>query len=175
MLVVVWGLGVLRRVSGEYPVGLWRDCLRVSGNGPGGWRWVRGARGWPFWGVNLGWGDQPRLRHTAKEQGRGAAWPLQDLICAQMFRAHDGFLPSRPDAVLGMPPGRRRRHSYQPRAFALGSSPQTRFPALKARLILPAHQEQPLLGWYKAGRWPESNGVSPKPDQRLLTSSPTMI
>jgi hypothetical protein len=83
-----------------------------------------------------------------------------------------------------MPLRRRRRHSYQPRAFALGSSPQARFPALKARLILLPHQEQPpqcykagrwpalgkrgheprtnALGWYEAGRWPESNGVSPQ-------------
>src|ERR1039458_9109633 len=91
----------------------------------------------------------------------------------------------RQRAVQGLPLRRRRRHSYQPRAFALGSSPQARFPALKARLILPPHQEQPpqyyetgrwpalgkrgrepranALGWYEAGRWPESNGVSPKP------------
>jgi hypothetical protein len=94
------------------------------------------------------------------------------------------FLPSRPDVVLVMPLRRRRRHSYQPRAIALGSSPQALFPALKARLILPPRQEQPpqryeacrwpalgkwgreptaiALGWYAAGRWPGSNGVSPK-------------
>src|ERR1035441_3300458 len=35
-----------------------------------------GVRGWPFGGANLGWSDQPRLRQPAKEQGRGAAWPL---------------------------------------------------------------------------------------------------
>jgi hypothetical protein len=95
-----------------------------------------------------------------------------------------GFLPSRPDLVLGMPLRRRRRHSYQPRAIGLGSSPQARFPALKARLILPPRQEQPpqryeagrwpalgkrghepraiALGWYETGRWPGSNGVSPQ-------------
>jgi hypothetical protein len=99
-------------------------------------------------------------------------------------RAQDGFLQSGPDVVPGMTLRRRRRHSYQPRAFALGSSPQAQLLALKARLILPPRQEQPpqcyeagrwpalgkqdhepranALGWYEAGRWPESNGVSPQ-------------
>jgi hypothetical protein len=40
--------------------------------GGGGW----GARGWSFAGANLGWSYRPRLRQLAKEQGRGAAWPL---------------------------------------------------------------------------------------------------
>ena len=81
---------------------------------------------------------------------RGTAVVLT--ISARDRRAQDGFLPNRYDVVLGMPPTRRRRHSYQPRAFALGSSPRSRFPALKARLILPPHQEQPPQ-CYVAGRW----------------------
>ena len=43
-----------------------------------------------------------------------------------------------------MPLRRRRRHSYQPRAIALGSSPQAPFPALKGRLILPL-MKKPVL------------------------------
>jgi len=42
-----------KRYYGETPAGLRRDCRPVSGNGPGGWRWV-GAKRWPFWGANLG-------------------------------------------------------------------------------------------------------------------------
>ena len=76
---------------------------------------------------------------------------------------------------------RRRRHSYQPRAAALGVSPGRRFPALKARFILHPDRDQPsqayeagrwpagakrghepraiALGWYESGRWPESSGA----------------
>jgi hypothetical protein len=76
---------------------------------------------------------------------------------------------------------RRRSHSYQPRALALGVSPGRRFPALKARFIPHPDRDQPsqayeagrwpavgkrgyepraiALGWYEPGRWPESSGV----------------
>ena len=62
--------------------------------------------------------------------------PSRDLPALYRW-AQDRFLPTSPDVVLAMPLRRRRRHSYQPRAFALGSSPRARIPALKARLILP--------------------------------------
>src|SRR5208283_1650644 len=62
-----------KRCYGEPPGGLRRDRRPVSGNGPGGRRWV-GDQGWPFWGANLGQRGQPRMRQPAKEHGRGAAW-----------------------------------------------------------------------------------------------------
>ena len=58
MLVVVWGLGVLRRDSHETPEGL----------PPYQWEWAgrvavgEGSEADP----NLGWSDQPRLRQPAK-------------------------------------------------------------------------------------------------------------
>ena len=95
--------------------------------------------------------------------------------------AQDRILPCRPEAALRTRLRRRRRHSYQPRANALGSLPERRSPALKARLILPRLQEpQPqtdeagrwpametrgreprasALGWYEIGPWPESEGA----------------
>jgi hypothetical protein len=95
--------------------------------------------------------------------------------------AQGRFLPGRFDAALGMLLRRRRRHSYQPRAVALGVSPERRFPALKARFIPYPGRDRPnrayeagrwpavgkrgyepraiALGWYEPGRWPESSGV----------------
>jgi hypothetical protein len=49
----------------------------------------------PFGEANLGWSCQPRLRQPAKEQGRGAAWPLGLLRIGLRLRRESRMTPGR--------------------------------------------------------------------------------
>ena len=72
MLVLLFGLsGTTARLRGDSG-GTAALSAGIGQGVGGGWE----ARGWPLWGANLGQRCQPRMRQTAKEQGRGAAWPL---------------------------------------------------------------------------------------------------
>src|ERR1017187_7753228 len=53
-----------KRYYGETPVRLRRDCRPIRGNGPGGWRWVRGQR-------LAFWGSQPGLERSAETPATG--------------------------------------------------------------------------------------------------------
>ena len=90
------GLEVLRRDSHETTEGLppyqWEWAGRVAvGEGPEA-------------DPNLGWSYRPRLRQLAKEQGRGAAWPLMLQVGNLSPGPDGGGLESR------QPPLLRHRH-----------------------------------------------------------------
>jgi hypothetical protein len=53
-----------QRCYGETPMRLRRDCRPISGNGPGGWRWVRGQR-------LASWGSQPGLELSTETPATG--------------------------------------------------------------------------------------------------------
>src|ERR1035441_1948463 len=53
-----------KRYYGETPMRLRRDCRPISGNGPGGWRWLRGQR-------LAFWGSQPGLERSTETRATG--------------------------------------------------------------------------------------------------------
>ena len=62
-----------RRYYGETPRRLRRDCRPIRGNGPGGWRWVRGQR-------LASWGSQPGLELSIETPATGkGARPMRSL------------------------------------------------------------------------------------------------
>jgi hypothetical protein len=57
-----------KRYYGETPMRLRRDCRPIGGNGPGGWRWVRGQRLTPTWAGAINRGSGNRQRSNAEAQ-----------------------------------------------------------------------------------------------------------
>jgi hypothetical protein len=108
---------------------LFRGGQRSSGNASHGSCWLGWHHGTgqskvssTVWAVLL----------AALEQGSDVSCgPHVQALSVQLPRHGHLWPPACRDAALGMLLRRRRRHSYQPRAVALGVSPERRFPALK--------------------------------------------